>query len=95
MRFQDKVAIITGGAFGIGAATARGLSREGAKVVVADWNWENLQNMEAEMNKEARPYKNSVGTATWLPLRGPEFRILCIELRSPRLEPHSSFIRRY
>lgn len=56
MRFQDKVAIVTGGASGIGAATARGLSREGAKVVVADWNMENLQKMEAEMKKEGRPF---------------------------------------
>ncbi len=56
MRFQDKVAIVTGGASGIGAATARGLSREGAKVVVADWNSENLQKMEAEMKQEGRPF---------------------------------------
>jgi 3-oxoacyl-[acyl-carrier protein] reductase len=56
MRFQNKVAIVTGGASGIGAATARGLSREGAKVVVADWNSENLQKMEAEMKKEDRPF---------------------------------------
>jgi 3-oxoacyl-[acyl-carrier protein] reductase len=56
MRFQDKAAIVTGGASGIGAATARGLSREGAKVVVADWNSENLEKMEAEMKKEGRPF---------------------------------------
>jgi 3-oxoacyl-[acyl-carrier protein] reductase len=56
MRFQDKVAIVTGGASGIGAATARGLSREGAKVVVADWNAEGLQKMEAEMKNEGRPF---------------------------------------
>ncbi len=56
MRFQEKVAIVTGGASGIGAATAWGLSREGAKVVVADWNGENLQKMEAGMKKEGRPF---------------------------------------
>ena len=56
MRFKDKVAIVTGGASGIGAATARGLSNEGAKVVVADWSPGNLQKMEAEMKKEARPF---------------------------------------
>jgi 3-oxoacyl-[acyl-carrier protein] reductase len=56
MRFKDKVAVVTGGASGIGAATARGLSREGAKVVVADWNSENLQKVEAEMKKEDRPF---------------------------------------
>jgi NAD(P)-dependent dehydrogenase (short-subunit alcohol dehydrogenase family) len=36
MRLQDKVAIVTGGASGMGAATSRLFAREGAKVVVAD-----------------------------------------------------------
>jgi NAD(P)-dependent dehydrogenase (short-subunit alcohol dehydrogenase family) len=35
-RLQDRVAVITGGAGGIGLATARRLADEGAKVVVAD-----------------------------------------------------------
>ena len=33
---MDKVAIVTGGASGIGAASARLLAAKGAKVVVAD-----------------------------------------------------------
>ena len=36
MRFQDRVAIVTGAAGGIGEAYARALAREGAAVVVAD-----------------------------------------------------------
>lgn len=36
MRLQDKVAIISGAASGMGAATARRFAKEGAKVVVAD-----------------------------------------------------------
>jgi len=36
MRLQDKVAIISGAASGMGAATARRFAREGAKVVIAD-----------------------------------------------------------
>jgi NAD(P)-dependent dehydrogenase (short-subunit alcohol dehydrogenase family) len=38
MRLEGKVAIVTGGAQGIGAAIAEGLAAEGASVVVADLN---------------------------------------------------------
>ena len=38
MDLNDRVAIITGAASGIGAACARGFARQGAKVVVADTN---------------------------------------------------------
>ena len=36
LRFAGKVGLVTGGASGIGAATAAGLAREGASVVVCD-----------------------------------------------------------
>src|SRR2546428_8246487 len=35
-RFAGRVVIVTGGASGIGAATARAFSAEGARIVVAD-----------------------------------------------------------
>jgi NAD(P)-dependent dehydrogenase (short-subunit alcohol dehydrogenase family) len=40
---QDQVAIITGGAMGIGGATARRLAGEGARVLIADFNLETAQ----------------------------------------------------
>lgn len=37
MRFKGKVAVVTGGASGIGEATVRAFVREGANVVIADY----------------------------------------------------------
>ena len=52
-RLQDKVAIITGAASGIGRATARLFAREGAQVVVADIDAEGAQKTSAEIGAAA------------------------------------------
>lgn len=39
-RLQDKVAIVTGGAMGMGAVTAEIFAKESAIVVIADYNEE-------------------------------------------------------
>ena len=48
-KLQDKVAVITGGVSGIGAATARLFVSEGAKVVLVDLNEEKGKEFEAEL----------------------------------------------
>ena len=49
MRLKDKVAVITGGAQGIGRATALMMGREGARVVVADLQGEKAQSVANEL----------------------------------------------
>lgn len=51
MRLKDKVAIITGAASGIGASTAEIFAREGAKVVVADFDQENGEKVAEQLKK--------------------------------------------
>lgn len=46
---QDQVAIVTGGAMGIGGATARRLAAGGAKVLIADFNLEVAQENVARI----------------------------------------------
>lgn len=48
-RLKDKVAIVTGGANGIGRVFCIGLSREGAKIVVADVDDEAGRQIEREI----------------------------------------------
>ena len=49
---KDKVAIVTGSARGLGAATARKLAQEGAKVVITDINAELAQATTAALKAE-------------------------------------------
>src|SRR3954452_3800925 len=52
MRFQDKVAIVTGAAQGIGEAYARALAAEGASVVVADLNEDSGERVAKEIEAD-------------------------------------------
>ncbi|HVC55894.1 MAG TPA: SDR family NAD(P)-dependent oxidoreductase [Stellaceae bacterium] len=51
MRFQDRVALITAAASGIGRATADIMAREGAVVIAVDNNEERLDRAVAQLNE--------------------------------------------
>jgi NAD(P)-dependent dehydrogenase (short-subunit alcohol dehydrogenase family) len=65
-RFQNKIAIVTGGGTGIGRATALRLSQEGAKVVIANRSEQNAQETLQQIQKcggEGIFVKTNVGSS--------------------------------
>ena len=57
--FNEKVVIITGGASGIGLATAKKLLNAGAKVILADWN-DDVTNIAANLSSNCLGIKCDV-----------------------------------
>ena len=53
MQLKDQAAIVTGGASGLGAATARKLAAQGAKVAVCDLNAKLAESVAAEIKGTA------------------------------------------
>ncbi len=66
MRLKDKVAIVTGAASGMGAATARIFAREGAFVILTDLDAEGGQAMAREIGNRAMFVRHDVSKeADW------------------------------
>lgn len=61
MQFNDGVALITGGASGLGAATARALHADGASVVILDLPGSAGAELAAELGERARFAPADVG----------------------------------
>ena len=54
MLLKDKIAVITGGASGIGEAGTRIFAEKGAKVVMLDINEEAGKNLESELTAKGQ-----------------------------------------
>ena len=55
MRLEGKVAVITGAGSGIGRATAKLFAKEGAKILVADYNASQVRKQSTKSKKPAAP----------------------------------------
>jgi len=74
-RFQGKVAIITGGASGLGLAVARQMAAEGARLVLVDWDEGSLQRAEGEIAKSGAEVRSLRGDVS-----EPETAAAAVEL---------------
>jgi len=54
MKLKDRVAIVTGGGYGIGKAYSLALADEGARVVAADINFSAAQEVAREIEKQGK-----------------------------------------
>src|SRR6266702_4470305 len=65
-RLSNKISVITGGARGMGAATARLFAREGATVIIADLPTSGAAAVAAELGEAAAFYPLDVSNeAQW------------------------------
>jgi 3-oxoacyl-[acyl-carrier protein] reductase len=64
MKLRDRVAVVTGGARGIGKAIAFTFLREGAKVAIIDSDQERLEILQKEMKKENKEAISIAGDIT-------------------------------
>ena len=61
-RVEGKVALVTGGGSGLGAADCRRLAEEGAKVAVSDVNLEAAQKVASEIGESAIALRHDVAS---------------------------------
>ena len=58
--FEGRVAVVTGGAAGIGAASARGFAREGATVAILDVDEAGAEHLARELRDAGAPAAQAV-----------------------------------
>ena len=63
MRFDDKVVIVTGGASGFGKGIVEKFINEGARVLIADINYESASEYASQLGANAEALKVDVSKA--------------------------------
>lgn len=74
MRFTGKVAVVTGGASGIGAASARRFHAEGASVLIADVNDDDGKALAADLG-DGRAFYQRTDVSSWPEMQGLMARV--------------------
>ncbi|MEO1143844.1 MAG: SDR family NAD(P)-dependent oxidoreductase, partial [Pseudomonadota bacterium] len=57
MRMEDKIAIVTGGASGFGAGIVEKFVAEGARVMIADLNFDGAKSMSESLGQQTSACK--------------------------------------
>ena len=63
-RFENRVALVTGGASGIGAASVRRLVAEGAQVMIADLDGEGAEQLASEIGATTDTFQVDVADSS-------------------------------
>ena len=69
-RLEGKVAIVTGGASGIGEGTVRRFVEEGAKCIIADIQTELAKSLADDLGGDAVPFSLDVADEDQVPEKG-------------------------
>jgi NAD(P)-dependent dehydrogenase (short-subunit alcohol dehydrogenase family) len=95
MNLQNTVALVTGGASGLGEATVRRLVAGGAKVIIADLNTEKGEALAYELEEQLKTLRRSIAQLNALELKRPSlFSLKAVKNYSKKAKHHCEMLFR-